>query len=245
MKVNILTFLLVLFTLSLLAQVSTYSNYPYNGNMYEVFVVQIDSVTLTRFEIIENGNNLIHKDFLSGNKIDTLSFLINASIVDSQCIPIGFYTNNNQTIQPVNLSDGVGNFYLKPNGALLITDDEAIICESSEIINFNKVRLGIQSGPMLLLNGVVNSHFNPNSKNRNIRCGVGIHTNINNEVSLIFAISRNPISLYEFSIFFKDKFNCYNALTLESVGCILHFPNQAGWDLNENEVICNYIYFKI
>ena len=57
---------------------------------------------------------------------------------------------------------------------MLFKSNEVVVCQSSDFQKHTNVRMGIQSGPMLIADGVINNHFNPNSRNRNIRSGVGM-----------------------------------------------------------------------
>jgi len=240
---------LICFTCSTLikAQVETYSNYPFNGYSYNAVVVKIDSETVKKFDILQNDNGILHDAFLTNLfNSDSSFFLINACISDTTCKPVGYFAKDAQEIQPANLNDGTGNFFLKPNGALLFTQDDVILCESSQISNYQNVRLGIQSGPMLLNNGSINPQFNQNSQNKNIRCGVGIFTNSKNEKFLAFGISNYPVSFYDFAVFFDKKFKCTNALCLESGECKMYFPYQSNLGGGElSGYICNYLYFKL
>ena len=149
-------------------------------------------------------------------------------------------------MSPVNTNtSGNGNFYLMPNGALLISDEKAEICQTSEIASFsNKVRVGVQSGPMLVINKQVNSNFNAGSANRNIRCGVGTYS-ANGEKYLVFAVSRNPVNFYSFSMFFLKKYNCSNALCLGGGSCIMHCPFIDNSQNSSAAAICQYLYCRI
>lgn len=217
---------------------------PFNGDSYDIFKIKIDADVVKKFQILENKTRITHQVFASSVATDSSFFLINASVTDSFCNPVGYFVNNSQQINPVNLKDGNGNFYLKPNGALLFTSTEAIICESSQIANYSNVRVGIQSGPMLINNGIINSQFKPASPNKHIRCAVGIYTNPNNEKFLVFCISNNPVSFFGFADFMQKKFKCTAALCLESSNCVMSLPNFETGDGGSNTLICNYIYFK-
>lgn len=227
------------------AQVETFTALNFNGDNYDVFKVKIDQESLKSFEIFENRTGQPHQSYVASISAGTPFFIINASISDSFCNPLGYYVKDSKLINPANLSTGTGNFYLKPNGALLFTSTQAIICESSQISSNSNVRLGIQSGPMLLVNGEVNAQFNPNSQNKNIRCGVGIQTNQKNESFLVFCIANTPVSFYNFSLLFKQKFKCSNALCLESGSCAMNLPYLSSSSEKLNDLICNYIFFPI
>jgi uncharacterized protein YigE (DUF2233 family) len=216
----------------------------YNGGSYDVFKIKIDPDVVQKFQILENKSRLNHQAFASSVSSDSSIFLINASITDSFCNPVGYYVNNSQEINPVNLNSGNGNFYLKPNGALIFTGNEAIICESSQIANFSNVRLGIQSGPMLITNGGINPQFKSGSVNKHVRCAVGIYTNQNSQKFLVFCISNDPVSFYNLAEFLQKKYNCTDALCLESGNCVMTLPTFETGDGGSNTLICNYISFK-
>ena len=235
--------LLIATNLNLYAQLYTYSGFNYNGIEYDVFQIKIDTSILKKFEIVENKIHLPHKDFITSLNADSSVFVINASIVDKQCQPLGFYTTNSIEIKPPNLDDGQGNFYLKPNGAFVVTGTDAIICESSQIEKVKDIRLGIQSGPMMLTDGEVNNKFNITSQNNAVRCGVGI-SEINNEKILFFCLSKSPVNFYNFTMLFKEKFNCSNALCLESGACVINLPYLTCQSAKNTTTICNYIYYK-
>ena len=230
--------------LNLSAQSNSFSNMVFSGSTYDVFLIKVDSASIMNFEILENKNYLPYKDFIINGKVDSSSFLINACISDSFCKPLGYYFKDSTEVQPTNLNSGTGNFYLKPNGALIFLDNEVVICESSEIINYKNIQLGVQSGPMLLINGLPNPNFSVNSLNKNIRCGAGTFIAKSNESFLVFATSKSLVSFYEFSQFFSQKFNCQTALCLESSGCIIKLPFESKFDFNQDQIICNYIHYK-
>lgn len=224
----------------------SYANLPLNGAEFNAVVFKMDSETRGKFEVVNNAANIQNNAFIA-NLLRSSSpfFLVNACISDATGNSIGYLVKNHTKIKSANLNDGNGNFYLKPNGALLFTDDDVVLCESPQINNYANVRVGVQSGPMLLSNGVVNTQFGQSSSNRNIRCGVGIFSDSKGAKFLVFGISNTPVSFYEFALFFNDKFKCSHALCLESVGCAMYFPNQNSSKLNYNGVINNYLYLKL
>ena len=245
MKRVINLFILFLSSTVAYSQVETFTNYSYNGVSYNAFIVKIDTETVDKFIILRNDSLYEHQLILSTLLgIDSSFLLVNACISDSLCRPIGYFCNNFQNIQPVNLNDGIGNFFLKPNGALLFLKDDVIICESSDIASKQNIRLGVQSGPMLLHNGIINPQFTPNSSNKNRRCGVGTFLNNKGEKFLVFAITNTSASFFEFATFFSNRFKCKNALCLESAGCSMYFPSLYDPNSLFNGLICNYLLFQ-
>lgn len=106
---------------------------------FDVAFVDVNQETIDNFQFFENVENWPHNDLVSyiNYRYDSLGygksyFMSSASIVEPNCKPIGYYANDNQQYLSVNSSDGSGNFYLKPNGGFLITNDDIVVCESSE-----------------------------------------------------------------------------------------------------------------
>jgi uncharacterized protein YigE (DUF2233 family) len=77
-----------------------------------------------------------------------------------------------------------------------------------------------QSGPLLVLDGKINAQLNPRSLNRNIRSGVGV---LDRETA-IFAISREPVTFYEFADLFIQMLKCPNALYLDGAISKMYLP---------------------
>jgi uncharacterized protein YigE (DUF2233 family) len=146
---------------------------------------------------------------------------------DKEMQPIGLYIEDEKIIKPLNTkvirpqnNRTIPNFYLDPNGVFYITSEkEAGICKTTSMPP-KKIKFATQSGPMLIIDGEINKIFNPNSKNYNIRNGVGILPN--NE--LVFAISKNEVSFYDFAAYFKD-IGCLNALFLDGYVSKAYMPD--------------------
>jgi uncharacterized protein YigE (DUF2233 family) len=240
---------IILFSLYLLCINSCYSqveadeNLFFNGNTYSVFNIKIDVNSLSSFDILSN-NTLEHNSLMRSIDGDLSFFAINACINDSNCSPVGYFVKDYIQIKPINLDNGIGNFFLKPNGAFMVTNNEVVICESSLISQYKNIRLAVQSGPMLLIDKIINAQFNPNSVNKYIRCGVGIYENKSGNQFIVFALSKTPISFYEFATFFAQKYNCINALCLESSNCVINLPDISDGSEFNGKYICNYIIFK-
>ena len=143
----------------------------------------------------------------------TLRFAANAGIFDKRFSTLGLLIKGGQKITNVNTADGAGNFFLKPNGIFYLSDNRAYVVETSQYPGSDRVTLATQSGPLLLLGGVVNAKFVKDSANKVIRSGVGV----NAEHQPVFVISDGPISFYDFSLFFKDALGCKDALYLDGV----------------------------
>jgi uncharacterized protein YigE (DUF2233 family) len=195
------------------------------------FKVNPDSVNISFYwkSNGENIKNISKLKTLLENQNNNLIFATNGGMFDKKLSPIGLFIENGEIIKPLNTkvlkSDEIGtlpNFYLEPNGVFYITQEEnAGICKTTAYPNVSNVKFATQSGPMLVIDGEINKIFDPNSHNFNIRNGVGILPN--NE--LIFAISINKVSFFDFARYFEEQ-GCSNALFLDGYISKAYMPKQ-------------------
>jgi len=142
-----------------------------------------------------------------------LRFAMNAGMFQPDLSPVGLFVQNGQELSPLNLADGAGNFFLKPNGVFLISDSGPQIVESSEYPALAQgVRLATQSGPLLVRNGALHPAIDAASTSRLLRNGVGVSGD-----TIVFVISDQPVTFYELAIYFRDDLHCPNALYLDGV----------------------------
>jgi uncharacterized protein YigE (DUF2233 family) len=135
--------------------------------------------------------------------------------------PVGLFISDGLEVGPLNLAEGYGNFFLKPNGVLAVTESGARVVETSQYpLLREKVLLATQSGPLLVLNGKIHPAFIAASTSRLFRNGVGVAA----ADTAIFAISEAPVNFYEFATFFRDVLHCPNALFLDGTVSSLHAP---------------------
>lgn len=140
-------------------------------------------------------------------------FITNGGIFKVNREPLGLYVEKGKTLFPLNLKKGAGNFFMQPNAVFYInTHKKAGIVESSAFAQVkDTLDYALQSGPMLVSKGVINSNFGINSTNKYIRSGVGVI----DETHLVFIISNQPVNFYDFATLFRDKYTCQNALYLD------------------------------
>lgn len=143
---------------------------------------------------------------------EQLGFAMNAGMFREDYSPLGLLVMDGRQIHRINLATGFGNFYLKPNGIFVLSTVGAQIVESSRYASVeDPIILATQSGPMLVSAGAIHPGLNPQGTSRNIRNGIGV---INaNEV--VFAISDEPVTFYEFALLFRDRLKCPDALYLD------------------------------
>ncbi len=238
------SFLIISFE-NIAAQVKCDAKFQYDNVSYTVCIMPIGPVSISGISLVQNKAGLSHSDFI-GEYItnnDSVMFATNACIGDGNGAPLGLFINGGQEISGINLSDGGGNFFLKPNGALLVTDSNVVIVESSKAKITSSIKVGMQSGPMLVIDDQIHSGFDVNSKNKNIRSGVGIYSEKGKQY-LAFCKSNEPVSFYQFASLFKNKFKCINALCLESAGSAMYSPSLGIISPISGNTVGNYITVK-
>jgi uncharacterized protein YigE (DUF2233 family) len=146
---------------------------------------------------------------LADSQGERLQFAMNAGMYHPDFAPVGLLVIDGREISPLNLGEGAGNFFLKPNGVFLQTAAGVRIIAAEQYPQLTEhVTLATQSGPMLLTRGRVHPKLDPYSKSRVIRNGVGVQ----GRDQAVFVISEQPMSLYEFAVLFRDRLQCSDAL---------------------------------
>ncbi|WP_336039703.1 phosphodiester glycosidase family protein [Acinetobacter calcoaceticus] len=183
------------------------------GDQYNV--VAISNLKQLRLFLKNSNNQQYYKSFNSVQEhlkqCERLSFAMNAGMFHPGFSPVGLYVERTKVIQPLNKSKGLGNFFLQPNGVLGWNKKQAFILTTQQYSrrDFN-VDYATQSGPMLVIDGKINSLFLSDSQSNKIRNGVGIRNN-----KLYFVISKNSVSFYKFAQFFQRNLRVEQALYLD------------------------------
>jgi uncharacterized protein YigE (DUF2233 family) len=146
----------------------------------------------------------------------SVKFLMNAGIFEPGGIPSGLHVESAKCLNPLNLEDAPGNFFLKPNGVFRIEAEagrrEAFIGPSEAFPQGAEVETALQSGPLLLIDGKRHPAFKEGSANRLHRNGVGVDA----EGRVVFAITGKgqQVNLWDFARLFL-ALGCKNALFLD------------------------------
>ena len=160
----------------------------------------------------------------------TLEFAMNGGMYHPDFSPVGLFIQNGKEIHPIDTGSGEGNFYLQPNGIFYITATEAGISSTADFKNTGAVLFATQSGPMLLKDGVIPASFKQGSTNLQVRNAVGILP----DHKVIFALSKQPISFYDFAAYFKGL-GCKNALYLDGVVSRAYLPAKQ-WEQKDGDL---------
>ena len=160
-------------------------------------------------QVLGDLGRLITQEERAGRR---LLCAMNGGMFDPQQAPVGLYVENGKELHSINkVTKGYGNFHLMPNGVFGIAGkDSAYVCTTPDQALVRNVRYATQSGPMLLVNGTINSAFKEGSANLNIRNGVGVKK----DGTVVFAVSTEPVNFFDFAGFFRQQ-GCINALYLD------------------------------
>lgn len=154
-----------------------------------------------------------------GEKRQKLVFGMNGGMYHGDMSPVGLCVQEGRELAPLNLEKAEGNFFLKPNGVFLISDQGAQVIVSEEYPALKeKVVLATQSGPLLLRNGRMHPAFKEGSKNVLHRNAVGVHS----PTEVIFAITEEIVNFHELATLFRDTLKCPDALFLDGTVSSLH-----------------------
>lgn len=173
-----------------------------------------DEVAFFEFEKEEVAEGTIEavKDLFSAQRKELL-FAMNGGMYHPDFTHVGLYVEEGRVLSPLNTDDGSGNFFLKPNGVFFLTSDNKAGIRTTEVYDNQvpeKVEYATQSGPMLLVDGVIHPMFQKGSPNLRIRNGVGILP----DNQPVFAISIQKVNFYDFASYMKEL-GCQNALVLD------------------------------
>ncbi len=139
--------------------------------------------------------------------------LMNGGMYHEDLRAVGLYVERGQERQKISTKDGWGNFHLLPNGVFWIRDGKVGVTETGKFIKRGlKPEFATQSGPMLVIDGKLHPRFLVDSDSRKIRNGVGVSKD---GKELYFAISRQPVTFWEFGKLFQTQLNTPNALYLD------------------------------
>ena len=165
----------------------------------------------------DDKGNLLH-DFSGleeavNAKGESLVFAANAGMFEPDSRPVGLLVQDGAEISPLNLNDGAGNFYMKPNGIFVVNEKhKALVVESSSYAALlTPVVWATQSGPLLVNEGSISPDFTSGSASRKIRSGVGVRK----DGTIVLALSTRPVDFYEFATAFRNRWKCPNALYLD------------------------------
>lgn len=167
--------------------------------------------------------------YLAGKKKGDIVLITNGGMFKPDFSAQGLLVSESKEKSPLDtMTNKFGNFYIMPNGVFLVDSDSSFKVMSTKAYKVNchaKKKLpkfATQSGPMLVVDGKINSKLSLHSENLNVRSGVGVMKN----GRAVFIISSGKINFYDLALIFKDYFNCENALYLDGAISQMYFKGQ-------------------
>ncbi|MDQ2794941.1 MAG: phosphodiester glycosidase family protein [Bacteroidota bacterium] len=153
-----------------------------------------------------------------------LDFAMNGGMFAPGYAPQGLFIEDGKTRAALDTATGAGNFYLKPNGVFYLnTDRSAHIVPTAAFHPNGRVAYATQSGPMLVVDGLIHPAFRPGSANVQVCNGVGLLP----DGRVLLAMSRGKINFYDFADYFR-RAGCRQALYLDGFVSRAYAP-AAGW----------------
>ncbi|HEX4793304.1 MAG TPA: phosphodiester glycosidase family protein [Humisphaera sp.] len=212
----------------------TISHVSRSGQTFAVAEIDLKQVALQLFWKNASGQRFANFESLKSElhkRHRKMLFATNAGIFDPTFTPLGLHVEEGQVLVPLNRDAGAGNFYLKPNGVFLVNRQGAQIVQTEKFAGpTNDTILATQSGPMLLIDGVINPLFPQDSRNRHIRSGVGV--GLSGQV--YFAISTEPVTFNALAALFRDSLHCQQALYLDGAISRFYTPQDGKPEQQEN-----------
>jgi uncharacterized protein YigE (DUF2233 family) len=212
---------------------SGYGTSTHEAPPYSYFIVDLKEKDKNLQFFLKNPEGYPYRNIYNLNvdlakyRRTDLLFAMNGGMFMPNGMPQGLYVENSNTIRPLDEREEIPNeflnFYLQPNGVFLIEKSKvARVVVTEEYEKYRaQTAYATQSGPMLLIDGAINSKFNAKSNSRFVRNGVGILP----DNRIIFIISDDTITFYDFALLFKN-FGCKNALYLDGAISRMYVPGK-------------------
>ncbi len=147
------------------------------------------------------------KDYPNG----VIGMVMNGGIYDPLSRPLGLYIENSRRLVPLNLADGDGNFFMKPNGVFFLRKGVAAIADARDFKDHPDITDAVQSGPLMIKNGVIHPRFRVGSDSRKVRNAVGVTA----QGDVVFFLSSDPVNFYDFARFAQKRHAIVDLLYLD------------------------------
>ena len=197
----------------------------FEDNGYIVCRIDLHDMRLETYNLDNAGVPLASFDALAADlkaEGKELRFAMNAGMFDANLKPIGLYIEDGTQSKKLNTRNGYGNFHLKPNGVFYVEGESLGVMASEEYVKSGvKPDFATQSGPMLVINGVIHPKFSETGTSYKRRNGVGMV----DDHTAIFVITENAVNFYAFAKFFRDGLKCANALFFDGSISSLFSPD--------------------
>jgi uncharacterized protein YigE (DUF2233 family) len=187
-----------------------------NGIQYDVIITKPKNIRIiykddqgTPLKTFRNAFDYLKKQNLE------VKALMNGGIFEPGEIPSGLLIQNQKELCPLNLKNGSGNFFMKPNGVFLIANDKAFVLPSKLYAKASCIpTYAVQSGPLLLDKEKIHPSISAQSNSRKVRNGVGILKNGRVLLAITSDQTTQLPNMHDFADFFRHQ-GCTDALYLD------------------------------
>ncbi|MBF0197412.1 MAG: phosphodiester glycosidase family protein [Planctomycetes bacterium] len=179
----------------------------------EIYSYSLNDYGIKIFTYPEDGiADLISAQLKLESENDSPVLLTNGPIFDKGNKHLGLVVRDGKELSPLNLEDGKGNFYLKPNGVFAIENRNVNILPTSSYAEMRpSVSLAFQSGPLLLHEGKIHPSLSKSSKSKFTRGAIGV----TQDGKVAFGLFKERTTLYKLAEHMRDDLNCHSALYLD------------------------------
>lgn len=163
-------------------------------------------------EIRSGHRNFAELGAALGERAGDVAFAMNAGMFDDAGRPIGLMIEDGRVVKAINRREGGGNFHLMPNGVFLVRrDGHAEVVTSERYKPASDIAFATQSGPMLVIGGMLHPKFDADGTSRYVRNAVGIGP----DGKPLFVMSQDVVSFGKLARFFRDRLKVRDALYLD------------------------------
>jgi len=205
----------------------SFEEMEHNEISYKVVIFDLTDTTYSlQLHLGNKGGKTKHSSFQTLLKDHPgTRMIMNAGMYTKDHKAQGLYIEDGVTLQALNLSKKTnGNFYLDPSGVFILDSlgvPSILNRYNIDSTSLRKARIATQSGPLLLIDNSLHPIFKKHSKHKHIRNGVGI---ANQGKLIVFMISMEPVTFYDFALVFKERYGCRDALYLDGAISQLYAP---------------------
>ncbi len=146
-----------------------------------------------------------------GPRGQRLVMATNAGIFSPTRKPMGLHIQAGRELSSLSTEDGVGNFFLKPNGVFWLDDTGPHVAATENYTPKGSVTLATQSGPLLVDRNRIHPAFDPDSTSLKHRSGVGV----DRRGHVWMVLSLDAVSFHAMATLFRDRLGCPSALYLD------------------------------
>lgn len=157
-----------------------------------------------------------------------VDLLMNAAIFSADLTPAGLWIEHGKTLSPINHKRGAGNFHIQPNGVFWLADGTAHIHTLATYQRLKpRAEFAVQGGPMLLIDGQINSRFIKNLSSPYKRNAVCTQRDGTLRFIMTERYDTQWPSFYQFAAALK-ALGCHQALYLDGSLSDWYIPGVSG-----------------